>query len=298
MAIDVVIKQKGLFKKKLNFNYLKNILDSDLSFGLMNPNYVLQSIDEPMKQSLSDIYAVAYDPSQIGRGFQFTLIGNDIELSLPLPCTRHDIHIFYNAIEKLLRHFKLDSFSQDDEIYTIADIHTQKAFQESWMENYLSDPQSDEYSIMIIIAALYPLWINFDRLFIEETNHFDAFSTFLEELQSRDVFYPSPLMFEDHATKQVFGTYVLTKGVATVLPMKGRSLAVESDNVLWLVMFGEAIAGEFVTHGYLKYDDFVSRENLDEGEEFDHDNYIFELNDEIIGENKYILKTLDEILHG
>ena len=76
MSVTVQIKQKSIFKKKLNIDDIINL--TDLSYGVSDENFRLIR-DEKANHTL------IYDKTKLARGIDLWLEGTDIMLSLSLP---------------------------------------------------------------------------------------------------------------------------------------------------------------------------------------------------------------------
>ena len=106
MSITARIKQKSLFKKKMN---LEDIIKfTGLSYGVSDENYRLDR-DEIGEHTL------IYDEAKLARGFELWLEGSDVLLSLSLPTAPSEIRLFYSLVEKLCIEFNTKKYLREDE---------------------------------------------------------------------------------------------------------------------------------------------------------------------------------------
>ena len=96
MSVTARIKQKSLFKKKMN---LEDIIKfTGLSYGVCDENYSLN------KDEIGE-HTLIYDETKLARGFELWLEGSDVLLSLSLPTAPSEIRLFYSLVEKLCNEF-------------------------------------------------------------------------------------------------------------------------------------------------------------------------------------------------
>ena len=106
MSVTARIKQKSLFKKKMN---LEDIIKfTGLSYGVCDENYRLDR-DEIGEHTL------IYDEAKLARGFELWLEGSDVLLSLSLPTAPSEIRLFYSLVEKLCNEFNTKKYLREDE---------------------------------------------------------------------------------------------------------------------------------------------------------------------------------------
>ena len=112
MSVTVQIKQKSIFKKKLNIDDIINL--TDLSYGVSDENFRLIR-DEKANHTL------IYDKTKLARGIDLWLEGTDIMLSLSLPTSSSEIKLFYNVIEKICNKLNISKYLRDDVQVNICD---------------------------------------------------------------------------------------------------------------------------------------------------------------------------------
>ena len=84
MSVTVRIKQKSLFKKKLNREDIIKLLN--LSYGICDENYRL------ICSEIGD-HTLIYDENKLARGIDFSLEGTDVVLYLSLPTSFSEIKL-------------------------------------------------------------------------------------------------------------------------------------------------------------------------------------------------------------
>ena len=96
MSVSVRIKQKSLFKKKLNIEEIIKL--TNLSYGVSDENYrIIQN--EIGKHTL------IYDKNKLARGIDISLNDTDVVLLLSLPTSPSEIRKFYEVIEIICKKF-------------------------------------------------------------------------------------------------------------------------------------------------------------------------------------------------
>ena len=112
MAVNVIVKQKGIFGKNIT---IEDIVGDDLSYGIMDDNYRL-------KQGEQGEYMVVYDSRHLGRGMEVSFEKKDVNLRLPLPNSEEDIRLFYQTVERVCRGQGVHSFYRDGEKIGLGDF--------------------------------------------------------------------------------------------------------------------------------------------------------------------------------
>ena len=214
MAVSVRIKQKSLFKKKLRIDDVIKI--SNLNYGVYDEYYRLKPNEFSKNTFL-------YDKKSLGRGFEIWLENNDICLSLNLPCSKNDIIIFYQTIEKLCTKLKISDYSRNDEIIKVKDTDELIENEIRTVENVLAnekekiDNKSKEF--LTIFGIYNPISLG-KKEFKEIDNNIDKFSDLLNEKQSIDAYFAAPHFFKNNETNKNFGMYAITEDVLSIVPIE------------------------------------------------------------------------------
>lgn len=251
MATDIVIKQDGIFKKNFNFKAIQSVLSKNLAFGVLNESYVLKDLEEEQYSG----YVCVYDRRKIGRGFQILVKYKDVFMSLPLPYTTQDVHIFYDSLTRVMEAYKIIRFKQDEDLFSFNEIESVCFKQLSFLDDYVThEVMNIATGIGTHPAALYPITINYNDLYdgISEKDRVSVFDSYLESLQAQDVFFPIKLLYNRMDSDTIFGIYALTEDVVTILskePNTFLSLGRDDDDVVWLVAIGQFIDDQYTVVG-------------------------------------------------
>lgn len=212
MSIDVVITQKGLFKKTLP---LQVILGSELSYGSYDFGFRLNI------EQRDEFEFIAFLPDQIGRGF--SVIWNPKEkhrivLRALTPTCEKELREFYRCIKRITDYWKCD-LEVDGNPTTIsqfqAGLEGMIAFNEQALLDMCRDILAGKHTSLTLFSAMWPM-----ELGEKEAEQFlsdpKAFHQWLHEQQSMDVYYAAPMFYDTE--DGIVGVYVLTEDCESVFP--------------------------------------------------------------------------------
>lgn len=289
MAIDVVITQKGLFKKALTEELLS---PAGLRTGQWNQAGVLDG--GPASDG-----RVLCDPVQPGRGCYVQAVPGEkerVHLRQTLPCTGRDLELFYSRIEAICRFWKTDRFTQDGGEHRLSDIPQLKEGQLKSCAGLLKAmaEQWKEDGEGILTGAVYPLYIEPEAIARLKSGDMDFFQMYLAEKQTGDWYYAKPNFFQNQNGVDILGLYAITEEVPSILPLEpfvpplysvtlqGFSLTAEqvtdwrvSLNRVWEEN-GETKAD---TLGYVSFDEFARKVKLDQCPRYDARHVLVEVKD-------------------
>ena len=188
MSVTVRIKQKSLFKKKMNIEDI--IKFTGLSYGVCDENYRLDrgEIDE---------HTLIYDEAKLARGFELWLEGSDVLLSLSLPTAPSEIRLFYSLVEQFCKEFNTKKYLREDEEAYLYETDEYIKWDEEASVAALEDMMSkteDEYRCFEIFGIYNPISIGQKELQRIDCN-LNNFEDFLHEIQSLDVYYATPSVY-------------------------------------------------------------------------------------------------------
>ena len=266
MSITARIKQKSLFKKKMNIEDI--IKFTGLSYGVCDENYRLDR-DEIGEHTL------IYDETKLARGFELWLEGSDVLLSLSLPTAPSEIRLFYNLVEQLCKEFNTKKYLREDEE---AYLYESKEFIK-WDEEAsivalekMTGKTEDEYRCFEIFGIYNPISVGqreLQRIDCDLNN----LEEFLHEIQSLDVYYATPSVFRKKDTGELFGIYSIVADVPCVVPNKPYIILDQIKGINhWYVMVRKGIT--------VTYDDFIN--HISSKEYYDASHIIALLNDDEI----------------
>lgn len=266
MSVTVRIKQKSLFKKKMNIEDI--IKFTGLSYGVCDENYRLDrgEIDE---------HTLIYDEAKLARGFELWLEGSDVLLSLSLPTAPSEIRLFYSLVEQLCKEFNTKKYLREDEEAYLYETDEYIEWDEEASVAALEDMMSkteDEYRCFEIFGIYNPISIGQKELQRIDCN-LNNLEDFLHEIQSLDVYYATPSVYRKKDTNELFGIYSIVADVPCVVPNKPYIILDQIKGInYWYVMVRKGMT--------VTYDDFIN--NISSKEYYDASHVIALLNDEEI----------------
>lgn len=243
MSVTARIKQKSLFKKKMN---LEDIIKfTGLSYGVCDENYRLN------KDEISE-HTLIYDETKLARGFELWLEGSDVLLSLSLPTAPSEIRLFYSLVEKLCNEFNTKKYlREDEEAYLYEDEEFIKWDEEASivaLEDMTSKTE-DEYRCFEIFGIYNPISIGQRELQRIDCN-LNNLEEYLNEIQSLDAYYATPSVYRKKDTNELFGIYSIVADIPCVVPNKPYIILDQIKGInYWYVMIRK---GMTVTYNVIK----------------------------------------------
>lgn len=266
MSVTARIKQKSLFKKKMN---LEDIIKfTGLSYGVCDENYRLN------KDEIGE-HTLIYDETKLARGFELWLEGSDVLLSLSLPTAPSEIRLFYSLVEKICNEFNTKKYlREDEEAYLYEDEEFIKWDEEASivaLEDMTSKTE-DEYRCFEIFGIYNPISIGQRELQRIDCN-LNNLEEYLNEIQSLDVYYATPSVYRKKDTNELFGIYSIVADIPCVVPNKPYIILDQIKGInYWYVMIRKGMT--------VTYDDFIN--HISSKEYYDANHVIALLNyDEI-----------------
>lgn len=266
MSVTARIKQKSLFKKKMN---LEDIIKfTGLSYGVCDENYRLDR-DEIGEHTL------IYDEAKLARGFELWLEGSDVLLSLSLPTAPSEIRLFYSLVEKLCNEFNTKKYlREDEEAYLYEDEEFIKWDEEASIValEEMTSKTEDEYRCFEIFGIYNPIAIGQRELQRIDCN-LNNLEEYLNEIQSLDVYYATPSVYRKKDTNELFGIYSIVADIPCVVPNKPYIILDQIKGInYWYVMIRKGMT--------VTYDNFIN--HISSKEYYDANHVIALLNDDEI----------------
>lgn len=271
MSVDVLIKEKGLFRKKRE---LSDIIFENMGYGVMDEAYRLC---EGEKGNCT----VVYHKSNICRGFEVSLDKGSVELRMSLPTGEAEIRFFYDYIKKICNLLNTKTFERNGEMASFDKIESYIAGDISASEDALKQIDENiskgEYRTMYLFGAYHPIAIGKRELAITRHDP-QKLGRMLHEMQVMDVYYARSSVYR-RLDESLFGMYVLSAGVTTILPFEpgvfmNHELKVDDWNVL-------LVAGD-ERKGAVSFGDFMA--NIDTSEIYDTEHFVITLDEERMNE--------------
>ena len=272
MSVSVRIKQKSLFKKKLNVEDIIKLVN--LSYGICDENYRL------IRNKIAE-HTLIYDENKLARGIDFSMDGTDIVLYLSLPTTLSEIQLFYNVIDIICNELNIKKYIREDEEVRLQDNDKFIKYDEKASIDALEDLNDklsrDEYKRFELFGVNNPISIGIKE--IKQINgSLDNLETYLNRIQSLDVYYAAPRVYQ--VKEKLIGIYAISADVPSVVPTEPYIVLNQIEGIEeWYVMLKEG--------NTIKYDDFIK--NINTKEYYDINHIIATLNDNQIDDliNKY-----------
>ena len=265
MAVEVIIKQKSMLKKEIK---IEDLLLENMDYGIMDENYRLSS------RKIGE-YTILYNTQSIQRGLEVSIKKKQIHLRLPLPTGEDEITFFYEYIERICKKFKTNTFEREGEIGNIHQkekwIELDKETSKKALETMNQDIEQNKYETMYLFGVYNPIAIGKRELEIIQ-NDIGKLGNFLHQLQSIDRYYASAKVYQRN-DGNLFGLYVLTEEVVSIVPLKP---SVFMNNDIKVDDWNIAFVYDNDMQGTISFDNFIK--NVDTSELYDTEHFIITLN--------------------
>lgn len=272
MAVNVQIKQSGLFKKTLTVPEIAAMCN--MKYGISDEHFRL-------KKDELDVFSLLYNPNTIARGIEISFNDQDINLKLSLPTTGSEVREFYGVIEKICDKLGLKEYYRDDERVSVQDtqhfINSDIIASADALMNIRDQIQSGKTDVFIILGIINPISLGFAEM-NEISEDFDNFEKLLDRLQQMDVYYAAPHVYSK-GDDYLFGCYAIGEDIPSVVPTKPYILMSNLDVKEWYVL----MPGNTV----VQFDDFI--ENVGQKVHYDGNHVIVTLSasDIVMFKEKY-----------
>ena len=273
MSVSVRIKQKSIFKKKLNIEEIIKL--TNLSYGVCDENYrIIQN--EIAKHTL------IYDKNKLARGIDISLDGTDIILLLSLPTAPSEIRKFYEVIEIICNELNIQDYIREEEKVSIKDNEKFIKYDEEGSIAGLEDLEEkigqNEYKRFEIFGVYNPISIGINEI-KEINNNLYNLEEYLDKIQSLDVYYATPRVYR--VKEKLIGIYAIGANIPSVVPTEPYIVLNQIKGIEeWYVMMKEGKT--------IKYIDFIN--NVKNKEYYDANHVIVILSENEIDDllDKYV----------
>lgn len=231
---------------------------------------------------------VIYNPEKLERGFQLLLDDNEICLMQAFPTGESDIRFLYSFGASLLDRLGEETFLRDGKTAHRSDIDKYIGQDKEECEALLKNIRQygGGQQNFMLTCLRNPMYINLET-FESFDGSLNAFSDYLDRLQSQDYHYAEPLLFQDPETGDIMGTYVVVPDVPTVLPDVPNSFNDDFEVDNWNVAFN--LDGEDIIESMVSYDAFL--EAVDRSKPYDDASFMVKYSEDelktLIGEAKF-----------
>ncbi len=212
MSIEVVVRQKGLFKKVLP---LQVIISDRLLYGAFDGVRLIPD-------HLGEREFIALDPDYIGRGFSVIWNKDEkeaVSFRLPTPSTPQELRMFYDTVARVASYWHAD-VEVDGNVMSVAAFlagydnmvtFNHRALND--MAQQLADGRQTEWSLH---AAMWPLTMGRSEAvrFLEDL---DAYGRWLHEKQTVGAYYTVPRFYKNN--DRIVGRYILPCDILAIVPI-------------------------------------------------------------------------------
>lgn len=273
MSVSVKIKQRSIFKKKLNIEEIIKL--TNLSYGVSDENYRI------IPNEIAE-HTLIYDNNRLARGIDISLDDTDVVLLLSLPTSPSEIRKFYEVIEIICNKFNTQNYIREEELVNIKDNEKFIKYDEEGSIAGLEDLQEkisqDEYKRFEIFGVYNPISIGINEI-KKINNSLYNLEEYLDKIQSLDVYYATPRVYR--VKEKLIGIYAIGPNIPSVVPTKPYIVLNQIKGIEeWYVMMKEGKT--------IKYNDLIN--NAKNKEYYDANHIIVTLSDNEIDNllEKYI----------
>ena len=216
--------KKGFLKKKFSEDVGLDIPSlakaCGFRYGSNDEFYILRDGEQ------TNGTAVLYHPDRIGRGIfvDGRKAGEGfLEISYNIPTTRTEIADFAKLAQEIEHRLgKAELYCVEEERYFTGKELEQgiEAFAEFSLRSLNQFCGNREYKSHILTLALWPYTIPEEKVALwENCKDLTDFEKTIHNLQSQDVYYAKPQLFQNNATKKIGAFYTLTEECVSVFPV-------------------------------------------------------------------------------
>ena len=262
MSVSVKIKQRSIFKKKLNIEEIIKL--TNLSYGVSDENYRI------IPNEIAE-HTLIYDNNRLARGIDISLDDTDVVLLLSLPTSPSEIRKFYEVIEIICNKFNTQNYIREEELVNIKDNEKFIKYDEEGSIAGLEDLQEkisqDEYKRFEIFGVYNPISIGINEIKKINNNLYNL-EEYLDKIQSLDVYYATPRVYR--VKEKLIGIYAIGPNIPSVVPTKPYIVLNQIKGIEeWYVMMKEGKT--------IKYNDLIN--NVENKEYYDANHIIVTLSD-------------------
>ena len=263
MSVAAEIKQDQNDSKKLTLEEIIQI--SGLSYGIADASYRL--IDNETGD-----YTLLFETGRLARGIEVSFDQENILLRLSLPTSREEIHCFYETIRKICDRKETRQFLHEEEWKDLDEIpgliENDIRASIGALEDLREKVEENEYKHFQIFGICFPISLG-KRELEEIANDLDRFADFMNRLQSMNVYYSAPKVYDVRG--RLTGIYFTDANLPTVFPTEPYIVMNQVEGIEeWYVMLKDQRT--------IPYQDFIGF--IRDMEYFDADHILFVLTEE------------------
>jgi hypothetical protein len=267
MSIDIVIRQKGLFKKTLP---LSVILGDHLVGGTYDQYFRLAEGHVPSGGEMA-----VYDPAHKARGFTVSWSRRSATLRALNPTTVHELRDYYAAVERIMTYWnatlEVDGFKNVPLQTFLGGLDSITEHNRRYLEVFSDKILAGEKGTLTMCCALWPLHFGIKEAQAAKEHPAgaaDYLAHWLHDMQSIDAYYAAPSFYTEEGG--LFGRFTLAAGRQNVFPLTpsvpfgahdpqtGRPPVVEDYEITLTVPAEDRIIAEDRVIGTVPYDVFLN----------------------------------------
>lgn len=215
MAVEIIIKNKSSKKELPSIEVLTNGSFKYGSFDGVRLN---------MEEKGPDGSISMFNPERIGRGMSVGFGDNEISLFLPLPTSAEEITDFYDLAARVADFWNCEvEASQGGQIF---DPHNSGELAENTKTSSLEAMKeliSGRIKNPILFCARWALYLDDNDIELLNTDSpLNALGEFMHKMQNIDAYYARPNIMTTKRRDCIFGMYVFTEGVVSIVPAMPR----------------------------------------------------------------------------
>lgn len=217
MSMEVILRQKGLFKKVLP---LEVILGKQLTCGSYDAYYRM----DPGIRRGEDF--IIYDPGCPGRGISVVYDEkhkpNLIRLQLLIPSPRREVHAFFQCVARITDFWNC-TLEVDGEKLSSEEFQRRLTedlvFHRDTLKSMSLDILGERSGDLTLFSAIWPMVMGQEEAEQFAQGDLDAFGGWLCKGQLLDAHYTAPRFYQKDG--KIVGVYTMVQDTLTILPRHG-----------------------------------------------------------------------------
>lgn len=223
-----------------------------------------------------------FNPKHIGRSISVNFGKNEINLLLPLPTSAEDIDDFYETAKRVSDFWDSEvEAKQDSEPF---DPYNSKELADNAKAtslNVLKEITNGKFNNPILYCALWAIYLDDNDVEqLGDGSDLAALRDFMHKMQNINAYYARPNLCRTKYSDTIFGMYVFTDGVVSIVPAAprvplgfnnpktGKPLAVDD---WYICLYSDS---EEKILGHVMYDDFLKALKPDDYYRYDAQNLL------------------------
>ncbi len=177
-----------------------------------------------INKTASDGSICMFNPEHIGRSISVNFGKDQIDLFLPLPTSEEDIDDLYETAKRVADFWSGDAEASENGI--VFDPYNSMELADAAKAESLRKYKEligGKYNNPIIFCALWALYLDDDDIkILADGGDLAAFRDYMHRMQNIDAYYAAPNICKTKYSDDLFGLYVFTQGVVSIVPSVPR----------------------------------------------------------------------------